>query len=241
MTEKNDNYDSNSVTVSKNPLCLNGNKDRLVALDPEAIHHQLSWRGRIWIFFDDPSSSDFVSRHNVPEYGAFTINCAAGQAQIWGVVMMVFVVVVMVVVVMVVVVMSTVAYMIKSLERFYSDSAYPFFNQLDIVCFIIFSIDYSGRILSAPSSAVLPQKETIKMYINSRVQFALKVGNLVDFLSIFPFFIDLILSAVGSTTSGNAGAIARVVRIFRLLKLIRMKRFQSELQVQRSKGSRAQT
>ncbi len=129
------------------------------------------------------------------------------------------------------IVMSSVAYLVNSLERYHSDKDYPFFDDLDLMCFIIFSIEYVGRIISAPSRDIPFHDETWRSYIAGRMEFALRIGNLIDFLSVFPFFVNLILLASGSGSSGNAGAIARIVRIFRLKKVLNMKRFQSELEV----------
>lgn len=129
------------------------------------------------------------------------------------------------------IVLSTVSYLIKSLERFYSDSAFPIFDQIDVACFVAFSIEYFCRILSAPATSVSSGDETVAIYIVGRMEFFMRFGNVVDFLSIFPFFVNLIQSAVGTKSSGNAGAIARVVRIFRLVKMIKSKSIARELEV----------
>ena len=76
------------------------------------------------------------------------------------------------------------------------------FQTLDFVCVLIFTVEYFLRLYSAPN----------------RFVFVLSLMNIIDLLSILPFYIMLIIS---SNNSGNAFATLRVLRVFRVLKFSR--------------------
>jgi potassium voltage-gated channel Shal-related subfamily D member 2 len=76
------------------------------------------------------------------------------------------------------------------------------FQTLDFVCVLIFTIEYLLRFYSAPN----------------RFVFVISLMNIIDLLSILPFYIMLIIT---SNNSGNAFATLRVLRVFRVLKFAR--------------------
>ena len=74
---------------------------------------------------------------------------------------------------------------------------------IDLVCIVIFTFEYLLRLSVCPSP----------------FQFVKAPMNVIDFLSILPFYLTLILQSVG--TNLEAFVVLRVLRIFRVFKLSR--------------------
>eukprot|EP00835_Amoeboradix_gromovi_P003840 NODE_270_length_12222_cov_0.321868.p3 type:complete len:277 gc:universal NODE_270_length_12222_cov_0.321868:7581-8411(+) len=76
---------------------------------------------------------------------------------------------------------------------------------------IIFSLDYLLKIIFFPDFSKLPK-------------YLVKPFWLVDLISIFPFYFELIVSATGQTSSIAVLRIVRIVRIFRIFRLLKASR-----------------
>lgn len=75
---------------------------------------------------------------------------------------------------------------------------------LDVICVGVFTVEFSLRLMVCPNV----------------LEFAKNAMNIIDFLSIFPFYVTLLLqSVVGSNL--EAFVVLRVLRIFRVFKLTR--------------------
>uniref|UniRef100_A0A7E4USD6 BTB domain-containing protein n=1 Tax=Panagrellus redivivus TaxID=6233 RepID=A0A7E4USD6_PANRE len=85
---------------------------------------------------------------------------------------------------------------------------HPFFNHLETVCIIWFTIEYLLRFLVAPK----------------RVSFIFEILNIVDAIAIIPFYLEGFLAVVGidSTSLSDIKGAFLVVRILRVLRVVRI-------------------
>lgn len=75
---------------------------------------------------------------------------------------------------------------------------------LDLVCVVVFTVEFSLRLLVCPNI----------------VEFAKSAMNIIDFLSILPFYLTILLKSVNGSNV-DAFVVLRVLRIFRVVKLTR--------------------
>lgn len=108
------------------------------------------------------------------------------------------------------IVVSTVAFVVETLP---SLAVYgPYWINLEVFVVCVFSFEYVMRFLVTPES---------------KLDFVLSPLNVVDLVSIMPFFIELIveLVAVGLAGKGPDLRVLRIVRLFRLLRLLKLVRY----------------
>ncbi|CAE7259378.1 kcna2 [Symbiodinium microadriaticum] len=93
----------------------------------------------------------------------------------------------------------------------------PAFEYVELVCMIVFTIDYVLRLAlvhrALPQDIGLVEKEVGRLKMTWK--YAIQVLNLVDFFAIAPYYISLSGLYQGSTA---ALRVLRLVRVFRLLK-----------------------
>lgn len=123
--------------------------------------------------------------------------------------------------VMITIIISSASFVIGSLARFQADK-HPAFGIIELVCVIIFTVEYIFRLATSPSRKDGP--ETLKVYAKSRFHFMIKPMNVVDLVAILPFYVELLVAAFVDGERGDASALAvvrvvRITRVFRLLKL----------------------
>jgi voltage-gated potassium channel len=92
---------------------------------------------------------------------------------------------------------------------------------LEVVCVIIFTVDYMARIVCAhaakPCDAGLKEDQISQRCpeLQITVRYSLQLLNVIDFLAIGPFYLEL---ALGASDALAPLRIVRLVRLFRLLK-----------------------
>jgi hypothetical protein len=105
-------------------------------------------------------------------------------------------------VVMVVILVSCTAFVLQTLPE-YVQSTDNVWNLIEDICITVFTVEFVLRISTCPS----------------RWHFVRQPLNMIDFLAILPFYLELIL---GTAAGGSAVIrIIRLVRIFRIFKLSR--------------------
>lgn len=114
--------------------------------------------------------------------------------------------------IMVLILLSTTMFLVESTvppllpgEEVPMDFAY--FSEL--ICVIFFTIEIGLRLFSTPKLS----------------HFFCEFMNLVDLVAILPWYLEKILTAVGSTGQGSELTIIRVVRLFRVFRLFKFSRY----------------
>lgn len=97
-----------------------------------------------------------------------------------------------------------------------------FFNGVEVVCIIIFTIDYVCRVLLV--HACKSQARSIKACLKVTVAYCGQGLNIIDLLAIAPFYLQL----ASGNSSGGQGVMAvlrllRLIRVFRVMKLPKMR------------------
>eukprot|EP00284_Hemiselmis_tepida_P016058 CAMPEP_0174929326 /NCGR_PEP_ID=MMETSP1355-20121228/27142_1 /TAXON_ID=464990 /ORGANISM="Hemiselmis tepida, Strain CCMP443" /LENGTH=549 /DNA_ID=CAMNT_0016175521 /DNA_START=43 /DNA_END=1688 /DNA_ORIENTATION=+ len=136
--------------------------------------------------------------------------------------------------VMATILVSSASFITLSLPEFYQEPP-TIFYVLEVVCVIIFTIEYVIRLVAMPTfekevaedgATDTPDKvETWGAYLRVRLVFMRQTMNMVDLMAILPFYIEEIVSLT-NPGGGDSGAsslavirIIRIARVFRLLKL----------------------
>eukprot|EP00929_Paragymnodinium_shiwhaense_P049868 TRINITY_DN25151_c0_g1_i1.p1 TRINITY_DN25151_c0_g1~~TRINITY_DN25151_c0_g1_i1.p1 ORF type:complete len:958 (+),score=146.13 TRINITY_DN25151_c0_g1_i1:59-2875(+) len=102
------------------------------------------------------------------------------------------------------------------------------FHRVEVVCIIIFTVDYLLRISSVhsvrPTQCGLadPDAQKVPQYSPFRltVLYVLQILNVVDFLAVVPFYVEL---ASGGGGGASVLRVLRLVRIFRVLKMPKLR------------------
>eukprot|EP00929_Paragymnodinium_shiwhaense_P049869 TRINITY_DN25151_c0_g1_i2.p1 TRINITY_DN25151_c0_g1~~TRINITY_DN25151_c0_g1_i2.p1 ORF type:complete len:940 (+),score=147.70 TRINITY_DN25151_c0_g1_i2:115-2934(+) len=102
------------------------------------------------------------------------------------------------------------------------------FYRLEVVCIIIFTVDYLLRITFVHSvrptqcGLVDPDAQKVPQYSPFRltVLYVLQILNVVDFLAVVPFYVEL---ASGGGGGASVLRVLRLVRIFRVLKMPKLR------------------
>ena len=125
----------------------------------------------------------------------------------------------------------------------------PIFHKMEVACIIIFTLDYLARILTVPllrdvglagihsKAPVLsptaraagirtPVAPPPPQGIQALLRYARQPLNVIDFLAIAPFYIEM---AIGSSSSKLA--VVRVLRLMRVLRLLKMGRHNKGMQM----------
>lgn len=115
-----------------------------------------------------------------------------------------------------VIVVSCVCFVLASLPEFrapgQSFSELPFFTQTEFICIVIFSVEYGLRMLTCSSN---PNEEPVCDYF-------VQPMNMIDFLAIAPFYVNLVASAgIGNMSWIRILRVARVLRMFKVSKYTR--------------------
>jgi len=94
------------------------------------------------------------------------------------------------------------------------ESRWPF-RQIEAFCIIIFTIEYFVRLVASPAGPGV-------------VRFVLGAANIIDVVSVLPFYIELILALAGVQQDGlNVLGILRLIRLSRVTRIFKMsKNFQ---------------
>ena len=101
-------------------------------------------------------------------------------------------------VVLAMIVLSTAAFVVQTLPQFVWSTA-PYWLAIEYSTITVFTLEFGLRLLCCPS---------LKKFVTTPL-------NIVDFLAILPFYIEL---AAGESASGSSA----VVRIFRLVRIFRI-------------------
>ncbi|VDP47912.1 unnamed protein product [Heligmosomoides polygyrus] len=90
----------------------------------------------------------------------------------------------------------------------------PFF-WLELVCIIWFTIELTLRFISSPS----------------KVTFLTSLLNIIDFVAIAPFFVNLIWADASKSNSSMSFAVLRVLRLVRVFRIFKLSRHSAGLQI----------
>jgi hypothetical protein len=167
-----------------------------------------SWSLQCWLFLEHPSSSSYARAWSI--LITFTI------------------------------LLSSTTFVIGTLPNYHVHGPHTVaFDGIELFSIVVFTTEYVGRwlfyprdsplssghttILATGDNANQPIASQISQYFFTRLRFMRQVMNMIDLLAILPFYLEIILAAVSSST-GSAGSLAvvrvvRITRIFRLLKL----------------------
>ncbi|EKX50010.1 hypothetical protein GUITHDRAFT_135686 [Guillardia theta CCMP2712] len=101
------------------------------------------------------------------------------------------------------------------------------FSSIEEFCISVFTLDYGARLLLHPTPHSCFMNESLSQYLRSRLRFAMVPMNVIDFLAIAPFYIEL----AAATSGGKGLAIIRVVRVARIFRLLKLGKHQKGLAV----------
>jgi len=113
------------------------------------------------------------------------------------------------VIVIATVIESTITFIVWTDPQYYSSDNNVVFNGLEIYAVVIFTFDYFIRLFSAPD----------------KKEFLMDFLNLIDFLSILPFYIERILIAVYGDLNISSLAAIRIVRLFRVVRILKISKY----------------
>jgi len=140
------------------------------------------------------------------------------------------------------IVLSSVSFVVQTIPYYYYDEA-NVFQTLETLCVIFFTIEYTLRFVCSPLPGEGPEREqsdvseqidgaprskpaaTAFVIVQSRIKFMMGYMNIIDLLAIFPFYLEVVLTASNNgvppaETTGIAFVrVIRITRVFRLLKL----------------------
>jgi len=104
---------------------------------------------------------------------------------------------------------STTAFIVWTEPVYYSTDYNPVFNSLEIYAVIIFTFDYFARLFTCPEFK----------------PFLMDALNFIDFLSILPFYIELIVNATDTHLNIASLAAIRIVRLFRVIRILKVSKY----------------
>lgn len=114
--------------------------------------------------------------------------------------------------IMVLIGVSSTAFVVETLPEFRDGASAHIWQGIEIVCIFFFTVEFLGRLLSAPNT----------------LEFVRSPLNIIDFLAVVPFYIEL---ALGSTGIGGSSAVFRVVRLVRVFRVFKLSRYLSWVKV----------
>lgn len=85
-------------------------------------------------------------------------------------------------------------------------------STIELVCIICFTLEFVGRVISTPK---------LGNFIKSPL-------NIIDFLAIVPFYVEL---AMGSSATGGSSAVFRIIRLVRVFRVFKLSRYLSWVKV----------
>jgi len=102
------------------------------------------------------------------------------------------------------IVLSVVTFILESLPQFYLNGGHPVFSAIELVCIVVFTIEFLVRFSTSPNLG----------------KFVREPLNIVDLVAIVPFYVE---QMAGSSTVGSSSVlrVVRLVRVFRVFKLTR--------------------
>jgi len=106
------------------------------------------------------------------------------------------------------------------------------FDQVEVCCITIFTIDYLARALTvhsvSPAEAAVapwqrpPGQSDTKFGLVLTLRYCRQPLNLVDFLAILPFYVELLLNALGQGGAMSGASVLRVMRLIRVFRVMKM-------------------
>ena len=99
----------------------------------------------------------------------------------------------------------------------------PFF-QIEVFCNIVFTIEYFSRLVASPQGPGV-------------VRYILGLSNIIDLVSILPFYIELVMSALQADGGGALASLSvlRLIRLTRITRIFKMsKNFEGLIMLLRS-------
>ena len=112
------------------------------------------------------------------------------------------------------VIINVVSVTLESVNSLY-DSYHHVFRYLEIVSVIIFTVEYFGRLWSAPSQDTTNQ--SVKNNFKHRMGYVFSFNGLVDLVSILPFYLQSIFPYLD----------LRILRTLRLLRILKLSYYNS--------------
>jgi hypothetical protein len=103
----------------------------------------------------------------------------------------------------------------------------PFFNTVDEICVIIFTIDYAVRLLTCwtvpPALAGILLENDKKLTATEQiVRYTLKMSSLIDLCAILPYYVEVGMIASGGSQMSSSSSFIRVLRLARLLRILKL-------------------
>ncbi|KAJ1492303.1 hypothetical protein T484DRAFT_1771549, partial [Baffinella frigidus] len=110
------------------------------------------------------------------------------------------------------IVLSSVSFVVQTIPYYYYDEA-NVFQTLETLCVIFFTIEYTLRFVCSPLPGEGPEREqsdvseqidgaprskpaaTAFVIVQSRIKFMMGYMNIIDLLAIFPFYLEVVLTA----------------------------------------------
>ena len=112
------------------------------------------------------------------------------------------------------VIINVVSVTLESVNSLYSNYQHVF-RYLEIVSVIIFTIEYFGRLWSAPSQGIANQ--SLSNNFKHRISYVFSFNGLVDLVSILPFYLQSIFPYLD----------LRILRTLRLLRILKLSYYNS--------------
>jgi hypothetical protein len=162
----------------------------------------MSFMQRVWVFFEDPQSS-------VPAY-YFSLG-------IYGFI-----------------ILSTFVFVAETEAVF--EPYMTVLIHVEAICAGVFSFELVARLLVCPSKMTFLRGTSTKVHVlltidtdisNIRLACDLDYSNWIDFVAVFPFYMESLLDV---DNAGSLGAI-RIVRLTRVARVLKMSRYSSAIQV----------
>lgn len=95
---------------------------------------------------------------------------------------------------------------------------------IEVAVVIVFTLDYIGRLLLTPFNRwLLPHWLRCSCLGSGETGFVWQFMNQIDFWSVFPFYVELVITAAvanGSSKNSTVFVVLRVLRLFRVLRLL---------------------
>jgi voltage-gated potassium channel len=135
---------------------------------------------------------------------------------------------------------SIVAFLVSTQASFYGRDN-EVLAKIEIFVVTVFTVDYLGRLLLTPYPRFMlpyawrcckpPRAQASSRDL--RTGFVWIFLNIVDLLSVVPFYVELIVAATAGGDSSSSGAFAavRVLRLFRLARVLKVGRYVAILQI----------